>query len=318
VPSRTSSSRFKKASADRGSDLSAKRNLGLLLARLNGWHKIVFVDDDITSTGPEAFKRLARRLEHVQIAGMVCRDFPDNSVVCHARRLAGLPQDNFVSGSVLGVCCDDLPLPFFPDIYNEDWFFFSKAVARCELANVGDARQRPYKPFADPGRARHEEFGDLVAEGLFSLIAVIGDRSVDNVYDDPVDHRLLFALATPEFWAQFIDARRDTFRETHDGLELRIDAEARQALRSLAAAERQLDSITPDLCTSFLAAWQDDLAEWETAVEAINNVSNMWEAMNELGLRHWRQAGFEDTHVDGPQRGAARRNRPLIGLSRAM
>jgi hypothetical protein len=111
MPSRTADPLFTKASADRRSDLSTKRNLGLLLARLNGWKKIAFLDDDITLRDPAAYLRLARQLEHSSIAGMVCREFPDNSVVCHARRLAKLPQDNFVSGSVLGVHCGDPTLP---------------------------------------------------------------------------------------------------------------------------------------------------------------------------------------------------------------
>lgn len=307
MPSRTSSRRFQEACAGRASDLSAKRNLGLLLARLNGWNKIVFVDDDIILTNPEAFKRLARRLERVQIAGMVCRDFPDNSVVCHARRHAGLSQDNFVSGSVLGVNCADLPLSFFPDIYNEDWFFFSKAVVRYELANVGDANQLPYKPFADPQRARHEEFGDLLAEGLFSLIDEIGDQSVEEAEGQSTDYEQLFELATVEFWAEFIVARRGAYQETRKGLQSRTDAEARQALRSLAAAEQQLRTITPELCVAFLDAWQEDLAEWEIAVDATNSVSSVWEAMNELGLRQWRLAESGDTHLAKPERGAARR-----------
>ncbi len=309
MPGRTSRRAFLEASAGRVSDLSAKRNLGLLLARLNGWHKIVFVDDDITLTEPEAFERLARRLERAPIAGMVCREFPDNSVVCHARRLAGFPQDNFVSGSVLGVNCDDLPFPFFPDIYNEDWFFFSKAVARFELANVGDAAQRPYKPFADPERARHEEFGDLLAEGLFSLIGEVLDRPVDEEEDDEsIDYRELFEFATEEFWAEFIRARRTTLRETRHGLEALATAEARQALRSLSAAEQQLSTITPELCVAFLGAWQEDLGDWEIAVESTNTVSSTWEAMNELGLRKWRLAESGDTQVAKPQRGAARRS----------
>ena len=57
---------------------------------------------------------------------MVVPQHPDNSVVCHARRLAGRFQDVFVSGAVLGVHCNSLPLSFFPDIYNEDWFFFAE------------------------------------------------------------------------------------------------------------------------------------------------------------------------------------------------
>ncbi len=37
------------------------------------------------------------------MAGMVVGDYPDNSVVCHARRLAGLRQDVFVT--VLSSAC---------------------------------------------------------------------------------------------------------------------------------------------------------------------------------------------------------------------
>ena len=317
MPRRTSNRMFLEASAGRSSDLSTKRNLGLLLARLKGWNKIVFVDDDITLTDTAAFERLARRLERVDIAGMVCRDFPDNSVVCHARRLAGFQQDNFVSGSVLGVNCADLPLPFFPDIYNEDWFFFSKAVAGYELASVGDATQRPYKPFADPERARHEEFGDLLAEGLFSLIGEIWDQTTDEDDDLPIDYRQLFEFATMEFWTDFIRARRETLQATRAGLELISAAEARQALRSLTAAEQQLNLITPDLCTAFLDAWKEDLEEWEATVKATNSVSSVWEAMNELGLRKWRLAESGETQVAKPQRRAARSLLSSAGVRRA-
>ena len=136
------------------SDLSVKRNFGLLLARLSGWSKIVFIDDDITLSRPD-IARLTDQLDSHQIAGMVCRDFPDNSVVCHARRLAGLPQDVFVTGAVLGVNCTDLPLPFFPDIYNEDWFFFAEAAPRATSSTkAGEARQAEYEPFAEPAAGR--------------------------------------------------------------------------------------------------------------------------------------------------------------------
>src|SRR3954447_20345971 len=46
-PTRTSAEQFRAASGDRKNDLSLKRNIGLLLARLCGWNKILFLDDDI-------------------------------------------------------------------------------------------------------------------------------------------------------------------------------------------------------------------------------------------------------------------------------
>ena len=165
----TSDDTFAAASGGRSSDLSVKRNIGLLLARLHGWRKIAFIDDDIT-VSKQNIARLAHQLDYHQITGMVCREFPDNSVFCHARRLAQLPQDVFITGAVLGVNCSDLPLPFFADIYNEDWFFFAEAVAYRRLTKVGDAQQAEYDPYAEPTRASHEEFGDLMAEGLYSVI----------------------------------------------------------------------------------------------------------------------------------------------------
>jgi hypothetical protein len=107
----TSAAEFAQASAHRRSDLSRKRNFGLLLARAMGWRKSLFVDDDITLKQTD-LARIAGQLDNYEIAAMVCRDYPDNSVYCRARRMAQLPQDVFVSGAVLGVHCSDLPLPF--------------------------------------------------------------------------------------------------------------------------------------------------------------------------------------------------------------
>jgi hypothetical protein len=295
-PQRTSAERFTAASSNRESDLSTKRNLGLLLARLNGWTKILFLDDDITLARTDSFAGLARQLDDNQIAGMVCREFPDNSVVCHARRLAKLRQDNFVSGAVLGVNCTDIPLPFFPNIYNEDWFFFSKAVARRELSNVGNATQAAYEPFADSNRARHEEFGDLLAEGLYSLFGDIDNPSLR--------YNQLLNGATWQFWSDFKEARRASMRVTRGRLErfgdIHGDDETGQALRSLEAAEEQLDAIKPDLCMDFLEMWQADLAEWEAFYERTSNVGSIREAMDFLEIKQWRRAHFGASRQAAP------------------
>jgi hypothetical protein len=293
-PMRTFAADFQKAGAHRANDLSAKRNVGLLLARLHGWNKITFVDDDITFPRRRSLARLARQLDDYKVAGMVVRDFPDNSVVCHARRLVGLWQDVFVTGAVLGVRCDTEPMSFFPDVYNEDWFFFAEEAASRDLPSVGDAKQARYDPFASPERARREEFGDLLAEGLYAWIG-LGDPAT------PFDRRL--SRATRRYWSYFIQARRDVITEVQSALQDLMDRDANNdralsAVNSLAAAERQLETITADLCVNFIEAWRDDLKEWQRFSAGVNMVGSTRKAMDFLELKTWTLAEFGAAFVD--------------------
>lgn len=305
-PSRTTDHGFDEAKAGRASDLSLKRNLGLLLARLHGWNKIAFLDDDIRLSQTDHIARLAGQLDAHQVAGMVVYEHPDNSVVCHARRLAGLFQDVFVSGAVLGVHCNSLPLSFFPDIYNEDWFFFAREAATRRLPRVGKARQAEYDPFATPDRASQEEFGDLLAEGLFALFGDAGPSM-------PLDEQLRGATAT--YWSRFIEARREVLTETKTSLchflEGDVDnASVSCALASLAAAESQLDRIKPDLCVSFLHEWRDDLDDWQEFSSGVNNMGSTREAMDFLELKTWRLAEFGAPEMDD-LRGSRRLTSPV-------
>jgi hypothetical protein len=304
-PARTSRPVFRTASANRESDLSAKRNVGLLLARLHGWSKVVFVDDDITSLQAGSVVRLGRQLDNHQVAGMVVSRHPDNSVVCHARRLAGFWQDVFVTGAVMGVRCNDLPLSFFPDIYNEDWFFFSREAAARHLPSVGYARQAVYDPFANPDRARWEEFGDLIAEGLYALFDLQSPKL-------PFAERL--AGATSTYWWSFIDARLKVINKVNRALYRLLDQDPNNvrvysALSSLAAAKHQLrDAIKPDLCTNFLDAWRADFTDWQKFSSSVNNVGSTREAMDFLQLKTWLGPNLV------PQRSNAKKRRTSLRI----
>jgi hypothetical protein len=292
VPTGTTAPRFRVASAGRRSDLSLKRNLGLLMARLHGWGKVLFLDDDIGDNAygrrvgmPAATARLlAAELDVRQIAGLTCREFPDNSVVCHARRLAGYPQDTFVSGAALAVNCNDQPVPFFPDQYNEDWFFFSPLVAERSLGLAGTATQTPYDPFADPVRAREEEFGDLLAEGLYTLF---------EQQQAEINYFTRLEAADERYWERYIEARRETLSLTRLSLESAVeyayDADrCTAALRSLDAAQGHLDRLSPGICADYVDAWAEDLREWEWSTQRIRTVGVTRGVMVELGLTSWR------------------------------
>ncbi|MDT0349537.1 hypothetical protein [Pseudonocardia charpentierae] len=298
LPARTTAPRLRGANAHRRSDTSLKRNLGLLMARLYGWGKILFLDDDIgdsidgtpVSVPPPIVRRLAAELDVSQIAGLTCREFPDNSVVCHARRLAGYRQDTFVSGAALAVNCNDQPVPFFPDIYNEDWFFFSPLVAERRLGLAGTATQAPYDPFADPQRAREEEFGDLLAEGLYTLFE---KQAPEIDYFERLD------AADERYWQWYIEARRETLALTSLSLESAVeyahDADrCAAALHSLDAAIGQLDRLSALICADYVAAWAGDLREWEWSTQRVRSVAATTDVMRELDLPTWDVIGRSD------------------------
>jgi hypothetical protein len=277
-----------------------------LLARLHGWSKIAFVDDDIKLVGNRNIARLAGQLERHQVAGMLVRRFPDNSVVCHARRLAGFAQDVFVTGAVLGVHCSSLPFSFFPDIYNEDWFFFAEEAANRRLPRVGQAVQAEYDPFANSGRARREEFGDLLAEGLYALMGE-EDPSV------PFEEQL--RGATMQYWSRFIDARREVISETKTRLSRFMGRDEENeylsaAIGSLGAADSQLDSIEAGHCVNFIEAWREDLRCWQKFSNGVNNVGSTRAAMDFLELTSWTVAEFGAPTVEPPSRGGLIRLAP--------
>ncbi|MDT7801909.1 MAG: hypothetical protein QOI78_5342, partial [Actinomycetota bacterium] len=76
-------------------DTSLKRNLGLLIARLAGWERILFLDDDIVLPDPTDVAAAAGLLDEHAVVGLANSGMPDNSVVCHALRDIGAAQETF-------------------------------------------------------------------------------------------------------------------------------------------------------------------------------------------------------------------------------
>lgn len=260
------------ANLGRNPDLSAKRNLGLALARLLGWKKLMFLDDDIHGIAASAVPKLAEALEGHSISALIPVDFPDNSVVCHANRLGGNgKQDVFASASGMGVRCDRDDLAFFPNIYNEDWFFFAEEAASHKIARAGESRQRSYDPYYHPMRAASEELGDLLAEGLYARLD-IGEEiwTVDA-----------------DYWRYFI-GRRMEFHERVLKALCNVDApkreEAARATDSVLAAQAQLAQITPQLCQMFVRLWRSDLRRWSGYLGGLRPQASPAAAFKYLGL----------------------------------
>ncbi len=261
--------RLPEACADRDSDLSTKRNLGLIMARMLGWNHVFFLDDDIIDVRLDDLQRTVSMLgPKYHSAGMRVMDFPDNSVVCHAHRMTGKFQDVLVSGSVLAVDCS-APMSFFPDVYNEDWLFFYDDAAEHRLAwSSRYAAQLPYDPFDDPRRAARQEFGDVLAEGLYALL----HRGQKTKH------------ATHDYWVNFLDARRG-FLDAIVSRADRANMDVRQKmLNSVRAARRCTDEIEPEYCEHYVRLWRKDRDRWDQMLRELPQVPSVAKALSELGL----------------------------------
>jgi hypothetical protein len=268
------------ACASRDSDLSVKRNVGLILARMIGWRRIFFMDDDIRDLDAAALLSTVSLLvaplqagdkppEHRYFsAGMPADNFPDNSVVCHARRAIGEFQGIFVSGSALAVDCT-VPFAFFPDVYNEDWLFFYPDAAEGRLASSGHlATQLRYEPFANPQRAAGEEFGDVIAEGLYALL----------------EQGLRAEYSNAERWRQFLTDRRRILDEIIANAD-KAAPEVRSDMRLAVQTAREcLGQIQPEMCTEYVERWRRDLGQWERTLKRLPRAGSITEALLILGL----------------------------------
>ncbi|MEU8384877.1 hypothetical protein [Streptosporangium sp. NPDC048865] len=251
LPDLTTTALLRGTLFERSTDLSAKRNAGLVLARLMGWERIVFLDDDIEVGGHEEVARAAALLDTYDVVGMHIGGYHDNSVVCHAHRETRGRQDSFVGGGALAVETTRFP-SFFPNIYNEDWFYLLGDTSLRRLAVTGMVMQRPYDPFDRPARARDQELGDVLAEGIYWLL----DEQTGTGWRGATDVR---------HWRHFLLARREFLenvlrrvRRLPEGS--KPDRGAMEA--SLLAALGRLSRIEAGFCVAYVKAWAEDRRRW--------------------------------------------------------
>ena len=57
-------------------DLSIKRNLGLVLARMLGWQRLMFLDDDIFDVTKEDVDALAAGLSDHSVSVLIPEEYP--------------------------------------------------------------------------------------------------------------------------------------------------------------------------------------------------------------------------------------------------
>jgi hypothetical protein len=121
-----------------------------------------------------------------------------------------------------------------------------------------------------------EEFGDLVAEGLYALFN---------------DGQSLNA-ATEDYWHDFINARGKLIERLADHFRLIPTHEAVQIHKSMLSAGERLASIKAQGCVCFVDAWRHDRGTFARTAKKIPPMGNFAAACEYLCLTRWREAEF--------------------------
>jgi hypothetical protein len=130
------------------------------------------------------------------------------------------------------------------------------------------ATQLYYYPFANADRAGWQEFGDVLAEGLYALLHL----------------GLNITHATSIYWSFFLEARRDFLEETSSRAQI-VPLDIRPEITaSLQSALKCLTGINPELLARYVEAWRQDLKDWKSRWDKIRAVSSVDEALAQLGL----------------------------------
>jgi hypothetical protein len=253
-------------------DTSLKRNAGVAVSRMVGWGHVLFLDDDIKVDSADDVRDAAALADSFAAVGLTNVGFPDNSVVCHAYRLVGGIQGQFVGGGAMvvpGRRCTS----FFPTIYNEDWFFLLNDEGRLSpVTATGKVDQKFYEPFRDPERARSEEFGDCLAEGVFALLD---------------DGRPVRDAVSERYWRHYLGIRQQFIGDVLDKVPYAGlgKAEEQRIEAALKGARGRLAHITPQLCVEYLNALHGDRKRWQQFLKRLPRKQSAADALRYLGLR---------------------------------
>lgn len=228
-------------------DLPVKRNYALWYARRHRLNHILLLDDDIRDLQTTALAAGANALQDFVVSGFFVDDFPDTSAIGHIEIESGEPISTFLSGSCLFFRADG-DVGFFPPIYNEDWIFMLPHITQGRVCSLGCVRQKPYDPFANPSVALFQEFGEIIADSLFALVA-------SNHYSERLD---------PNIWRKLLSLRRDWLME----LAARTSNSRHRAI--VEAARAQCAEINEADCVRFVSDWESDRKFWNHTLQELN------------------------------------------------
>ena len=227
-------------------DLPLKRNYAIWFSIKEGFRKILLVDDDIVGIDSHKLDAGAYLLDKYTAVGSFVEDYPDTSIIGHTQLNNGDDFKCFLSGSFLFISPFEIN-NFFPKLYNEDWVFMTPLLLNNKICTFGEIMQKPYDPFFIPEKATFQEYGEIIAEGLFALL----DKKEFNLrYDNCA-------------WDEIIERRRNQLLE----LQKSVKCDIQKSIISKALLQNS--KILPCDCTDYMYSLDEDRLSWKLFLEEI-------------------------------------------------
>lgn len=224
-------------------DLPAKRNFALIHSIQHGFKNILLIDDDIECISKNIILKGIASLESNDVSGCLVKDYPDTSVIGHIEQKYGEPYYPFVSGNFLFIKSDKID-SYFPLIYNEDWLFMIPYIINKKISAVDVIYQKEYNPFENISKIKFQEFGEVIAEGLFELI----DR---QKYDDKYKE---------SYWKEYLEYRRSYVADLLNEAENKYIPFIKESLDICR-------KIKPIQCINFIEDFEQDIITFKKIIE---------------------------------------------------
>ena len=243
------------------------RNYEIMLSKVIGFQKVVFVDDDVSIKNPELLRATFRMLEHVDFVGARIGGLADQSIIGHVGLRQGDPElPEFVSGGFMGFRLESVMEPFM-NYYNEDWIWILMHKTASYAMTPAKIIHQTFHSMVRNGsnRAIRQEMGEMLLEGVWNV----------------APSRNLPLLTVRSVWKRVI---ADRVFWIHDIAEKCRQQNDRVGVAIATALLRHASTISPSLLAAIFEQYFALLPKWRSILKATSRLAIPKKVKKDIGL----------------------------------
>ncbi len=231
-------------------DLPNKRNFAIWFSKKNNFNKILLMDDDIRFTIDQKLSyKLATALDSNWVSGAYSTGEFDTSIIGAIAMRFGINRPVFLSGNCLAINLKKF-IPYFPNIYNEDWLSILPAIVAKKATIVGPVLQLTRIVKDAKKRAKFQEFGEVIVDEIYSRIIEVENHRYLN--------ELFIQMSEGCYWEMVLKDRDEWLAD----LGSCVGQTCNEDIEIIRAVREELSKINAKDCVSFINDWRWENELW--------------------------------------------------------